>query len=165
MIPAAAQSRTVVEPPMTQHLVVAAAFVGLGAALGWVAPWVVGWGLAQPWLPFKGPLAILDQLEGNFGGWLLIVIGAVAGLVVGVLAMADTTKIEITARDITLVKGDKKQRFARSQIGTVVIDGSHLVLRDRVDVDLIRQKVDGSVPALTEALRHHDWPVERLVSR
>jgi hypothetical protein len=65
--------------------------------------------------------------------------------------MADTTKMEITARDITFVKGDKKQRFARSQIGMVVIDGSHLVLRDRADVDLIRQKVDGPVPALTEA--------------
>ncbi len=150
---------------MTQHLVVAAAFVGLGAALGWVAPWVVGWGLGQPWLPFKGPLVILDQLEGNFGGCLLIVVGAVAGLIVGFLAMADTTKIEITARDITFVKGDKKQRFARSQIDTVVIDGSHLALRDRADVDLIRQKVDGSVPSMSEALRHHDWPVERLVSR
>ena len=46
-----------------------------------------------------------------------------------VLAIADTTKTEVTARDITFVKGDKKQRFARSQIGMVVIDGSHLVLR------------------------------------
>ncbi len=152
MIPASTQSRTVVEPPVKQHLVVAAAFVGLGATLGWVAPWVVGWGLAQRWLPLKGPLAILDQLEETFGGWLLIVVGAVAGLIVRFLAMADTTKIEITARDITFVKGDKKQRFARSQITTIVIDGSHLVLPDQADVDLIRQKVDGSVPALTEAL-------------
>jgi len=161
MIPASAPSRAVVEPPVVQHLVVAAAMVGIGAALGWVAPWVIGWGLSLPWLPFKGPLAILDQLEGNFGGWLLIVVGAVAGLVLGFLAMADTTKIEITARDITFVKGDKKQRFARSQIGTVMIDGSHLVLRDRADADLVRQKVDGSMHELTEALRSHDWPSER----
>ena len=123
---------------------------------------MIGWGLSLPWLPFKGPLAILDQLEGNFGGWLLIVLGAVAGLVLGFLAVADTTKIEITARDITFVKGDKKQRFARSQIGTVVIDGSHLVLRDRADADLIRQKIDGSMAEVTEALRSHDWPSERL---
>jgi hypothetical protein len=29
-------------------------------------------------------------------GWLLIVVGAVAGMVLGVLAMPDTTKTEIT---------------------------------------------------------------------
>ena len=61
---------------------VTTALVGLGAALGWVAPWVVGWALTLPWLPVKGPLMILDQLETHFGGWLLIVVGAVAGLVV-----------------------------------------------------------------------------------
>ena len=104
---------------------------------------------------------ILDRLEGNFGGWLLIVLGAVVGLVVGFLAMADTTKTEITARDITFAKGDKKQRFARSQIGVVVLDGSHLVLRDQADADLIRQKIDGSMQDLTDALRNHDWPIER----
>jgi hypothetical protein len=147
---------------LAQHLGVAAVLVGFGAALGWVAPWVVDWGLAQPWLPFKGPLIILGALEGQVGGWLLIVVGAVVGLVVGVLARADTTKIEITARDITFVKGDKKQRFARSQVGTVVLDGSQLVLRDRADVDLIRQKVDGSLPDVASALRSHDWPTEGL---
>ena len=132
------------------------------SGLGWVAPWVLGWGLAQPWLPFRGPLLILDQLEADFGGWLLIVVGAVAGLIVGFLAVADTTKTEITARDITFVKGDRKQRFARSQIGVVVLDGSHVVLQDRADADLIRLKVDGSIPELTEALRSHDWPVESV---
>jgi hypothetical protein len=47
------------------------------------------------------------------------------------------------------VKGDKKQRFARSQIGTIVLDGRHLVLRDQADIDLIRQKIDGSMQDLT----------------
>jgi hypothetical protein len=153
---------TVVRTPLTQHLVVGAVFVALGIGLGIAAPYVVAWGLAQPWLPFKGPLILLDQLADQFGSWLLLVVGGVAGLVIGFLAAADETHVEISARDITFVKGDKKQRFARSQIGTAVVDGHHLVLRDKADADLIRQKLDLPMVKVDEALGRHDWPTERI---
>ncbi len=152
---------TVVQPSLTQHLLVGAVFVAIGVGVGIAAPQVIDWARAQPWLPFNGPLSILDHLAGRFGSWLLIVVGALAGLLVGFLAAADTTRVEITARDITFVKGDKQQRFARSQIGATLLDGTHLVLRDPADVDLIRQKLDVSTATVTEALRRHDWPIER----
>jgi hypothetical protein len=160
--PGSATKTTVVRTPLTQHLVVGAVFVAIGVGVGLAAPYVVPWGLAQPWLPFKGLLIPLDQLTDRFGAWLLVVAGGVAGLVLGFIAAADETSVQISARDITFVKGDKKQRFARSQIGTAVVDGHHLVLRDKADADLIRQKLDLSMSTVAEALSRHHWPTERI---
>lgn len=156
---------TVVQVPLTQHLVVAAVFVAVGVGLGLAAPYVIAWGLTQPWLPLRGALSILDQLAARFGSWLLVVVGGSAGVVLGLLAAADETKVEIGARDITLVKGDTRQRFARSQVGTAVLVGNHLTLRDHADADLVRRKLDLPMAALGEALRRHDWPTESVERR
>lgn len=45
--------------------------------------------------------------------------------------------------------------WALSQVHEAVIEGRHLSLRDEGDVDLVRERVEGTVPALVQALRRH----------
>lgn len=133
---------------------------GLGLALGIAAPYVIGWALTMDWLPFQGPMRMLEALSSRVGSWILILVGLVAGVLIALGIVGQLAKVQITDRDVTFIRGNKKQRFARSQVALALIDEKHLVLRDERDVDLVREELDVSATDVTEALQRHGWPIE-----
>lgn len=132
----------------------------IGLVLGWLAPRIIGWALAVGGLPFAGPMRLLQRIAESWGSWVLIVLGGVAGVLVGVSVLGGLVGVRVSGRDITVLKGSTKIRFARAQVAAALIDEGHLVLRDDRDVDLIREKLDVSGDEVLAVLRRFDWPVE-----
>lgn len=150
--------QTLVTVPTRDQVLIIGGLIALGIVVGLAAPLLIRW-LHESGFPFPGPLHVLELLATRIGAWILPIIGAVAGLVLGAGITDDLTTVRVTGRDVTFIRGKKKQRFARGQISLAVIDDGHLVLRDDRDADLIRQKLDVPVEQVRDALRTHDWPV------
>lgn len=142
-----------------QAILFAAAVVA-GLLLGWVAPLVINWALGIGGLPFEKPMQLLQRAVNSWGAWVLIVIGGVAGGVFGLVLLGGLVGLRVTARDLTILVGSDKTRFARSQVAAALFDEGHLVLRDAQDADLIRKKLDVSEADARAALRRYDWPIE-----
>lgn len=145
--------------PLYRNLLVGVV-IALGIALGIAAPVIIRWAHGMDWIPFQGPLRLLELLASKVGVWILPIIGAVAGLLVGGGIVDGMAKIRVTHRDVTIIHGKKKQRFSRAQVTAALIDEGHLVLRDERDADLIRQDVDIPAHDLLDALRRYGWPAE-----
>lgn len=154
------ESVTVLEVRAAHRGLLVAGLTVVGLGVGLAAPAVVGWAQGVDWLPFQGPMQLLQKLASTVGGWLLAVIGTVAGAVIGLGLTDELTKLRVTDRDVTFVKGRKKDRFSRAQVTAAVIDDGHLVLRDERDADLIRRDLDVGTEQVRAALRKHNWPLE-----
>lgn len=146
--------------PLYQNLLIAVVSA-LGIGLGIAAPAIIRWAHGMEWLPFDGPMRLLELLASKIGSWILPVIGAIAGFLVGGGIVDGMAKVRVSARDVTVIHGKKKQRFARAQVTAALVDEGHLVLRDERDADLIRTDVDIPINELVATLRHYDWPVEK----
>lgn len=131
-----------------------------GLFLGWIAPLVINWALGIGGLPFERPMQLLQRVINSWGSWVLIVAGGVVGAVFGLIMLGGLVGLRVTARDLTLLVGSDKTRFARSQVAAALFEDGHLVLRDAQDADLIRKKLDVSQEQATAALRRYGWPVE-----
>ena len=154
-----AQQTTLLQVRSAQQAAIVAGLALLGVAVGFAAPAVIGWMQQVDWLPLPAALRIVDGLSSTAGRWILPLIGAVAGTVVGLAILDGLSKIEVSGRSVTIIHGRKKQRFARSQVAEALVDDGHLVLRDKDDADLIREDLDVPAGEVVRALRHHGWPV------
>jgi hypothetical protein len=140
-------------------VLVLAVTTGAGGGLGALLPALTGWLLALPWVPLQGPLTLVDRLADGAPWWLLVVVAAVVGALAGLGILEQCTSVTVTPREVVLIRGSRRRRWARAQVHEVVLEGHHLCLRNERDVDLVREAVDGSAEALAEALRRHGWPL------
>ena len=151
---------TVLELKNAHQLILVAVTTVIGLVIGFFAPRVIGWALGVGGLPFERPMQLLQRISESWGSWVLIVIGGVLGVVVGLILLSGLVRAKIGARDITILKGSAKTRFARSQVALALIDEGHLVLRDAQDADLIREKLEVPVDQVVATLRRYDWPIQ-----
>ncbi len=149
-----------VEMKNAHQLILVAVTTVLGLVLGFFAPRVISWALGIGGLPFEKPMQLLQRISESWGSWVLIIVGGIAGVLIGLALLSTLISAKITARDVTIIKGSRKTRFARSQVALALIDEGHLVLRDKEDADLVREKIEGSTEDLVAALRRYEWPIE-----
>lgn len=131
----------------------------LGGGLGLVLDPLTTWATGLRWLPAPDLVRVLNELAIATPTWAQILAGLVLGVVAGVLLGRQATVVEVTADEIVVVEGSRRQRLARSQVGAAVLDRGRLSVRDHRDVDLVDVKVDVDVDELRRALRAHDWQV------
>jgi hypothetical protein len=144
--------------PASYAVLAVAGGLALGV-LGWFLDPVVGWAARQDWLPLGGPLELLERVALAGPAWLQSTAGALAGVVAGVLLASQGTAIEVSREDLVVVDGSRRQRFARGQVGTAVLEGRRLSVRDPADVDLASTTVDGDPTTLRRVLVEHGWDV------
>lgn len=150
---------TVLEVKPAHQVVIVIGLTVVGIVLGVAAPFLMQWAHGQDWLPFDGPRRLLEQLSSTVGSWILIAIGAVAGVLVGLGIAGELSKITISADEVIITKGSKKKRFSRAQVSKAIYDDNHLVLRDDRDADLIREDLDVAEADVLAAFRRHGWPI------
>lgn len=124
------------------------------AALPTLARWAL---TGLPWIPWQGPLELTVVAEEHLTLWGMAGIGLVLGAVLSLLVVAGEPVVEISERHILVTKGDERHRFARSQVGMAGVDGKHLVVHDRDDVELLHLKVDRR-QEIGDALTARGWP-------
>lgn len=152
----ATETRISMGPGEMWVLVLGAA--ALAGPILWAVPMLTQWATASlPWLPVQGPLRLVTAAGDATPGWARLVVGSVIGAVVGLGLALAATVITVSDRAIVIAKGASRVRLARSQVHEATIESKHLVLRDRADVELSYDKVDGDLDWLAEALVRHGW--------
>lgn len=123
-------------------LVLVLAIIG-GGVVSALLPSAARWALANfSWVPWNGPMELVIELESMITWWGMILLGAVVGGLLGLWALDEEPVITVTESELIAQKGDKRYRFARSQVGKAQIIGKHLTVRDPNDVELLRLKID-----------------------
>jgi hypothetical protein len=146
---------TVVEESKGAAALISTLFVVGGAGLGWLVKAGAGWVADLSWAPFQGPFRLISEITESEPASTIVAlaIGAVAGAVVAVLAVADMLHVTLASDHVALRRGDATQRFLRTDISAAYMDGKNLVLVGNAGEELAREKTDLKAADLADAFR------------
>jgi hypothetical protein len=130
----------------------------VGAALGWGLRALVDWLLGLPWIPFRGPLALVASIPDTISLPVLIGLGVVAGVIFGFVALHDELFLTVDDHQVRLKHGDADRRLPRTAVHAVFLDRKDLVLLGDDGNELDREKIDRPAAKLAEAFTRHGYP-------
>ncbi len=130
----------------------------LGVALGFGLWALVGWLLGLPWIPFRGPLQLVDAIPDRVALPILLGLGLVAGGLFGAYALQDELFLTVGDDQVRLKRGDADRRLPRTAVRAVFLDRKELVLLADDGNELAREKTDASAAKLTAAFTRHGYP-------
>ncbi|MFE0016539.1 hypothetical protein ACFWXH_16940 [Mesorhizobium sp. NPDC059054] len=148
----------VFEMNRTDQLAVFIATVIGGGAFVAFLPDLAGWLLELPWVPWEEPLNLALTIGQKLSPWALAIIGGLLGLGGGFLIVHDEPTVSVSADELIVQRGDKRYRFARSQVRTAMISNKRLLVRDHDDVELLYIKL-AQRREVAGALREKGWAV------
>lgn len=153
-----ANTATVVAEPIWLHTLYWIVFPILGAGLGWLLRLVAHWALGLKWVPFQGPLELIDSIPEPQVTIGAIAIGAIVGMVLAFLAKHESLTVTAADDRVALSKEGNSREFDREQISAVFRDGQRLVLLGQRGEELANEQTDLSTKRLESALREHGYP-------
>lgn len=124
-----------------------------GAGVGWLVGFLAHWLVTLPWAPLQGPARLLASIPGP---WLPVV-GAVAGLVVGLVAQHEELVVRLSDEGVVLTRKGRDQEFAHDAIATACRDGKYLVLLGHDGGELAREECDLDAGRVAEAFTEHGY--------
>lgn len=130
----------------------------LGAALGLGLWALLGWLLGLPWVPFRGPLELVDAIPDRVALPVLIGLGLVAGVVFGGYALRDEPALTVGDDAVRLKRGGADRRLPRTAVEAVFLDRKELVLLAPDGNELARERIDQPAARLAEAFGRHGYP-------
>ncbi|MGN9913217.1 YqeB family protein [Phytohabitans sp. LJ34] len=138
-------------------------WVGLplaGAGAGWLLQALAGWLAELPWVPFDGIVEWIASVADNepLATIVSLAAGAVVGLVLAVIGAMETLVVRITDSEVTLRRGDTKQKINRARVRTVFIDRKQLVLLGVEADELAREGFDLGADRLRDGFIAHGYP-------
>ncbi|GHH70694.1 hypothetical protein GCM10017673_22970 [Streptosporangium violaceochromogenes] len=133
-------------------------FPVLGAATLWLLKVLAGWLLTLPWVPFQGPLKLIDSVPDPYATVGALVIGVIGGLVVAFIAQHESLVVAVSDAQVTLTSEGASQRFGREAVQAVFLDGKQFVMLGRDTAELVRRAFDLPARQLAEAFRSHGYP-------
>ena len=115
------------------------------------------WLLGLPWIPFRGPMALVASIPDTIS--LPVLIGlVVAGVIFGFVALHDELFLTVDDHQVRLRHGDADRRLPRTAVHAVFLDRKELVLVGDDGDELAREKTDRSAATLAEAFTRHGYP-------
>lgn len=139
-----------------------AALVGLplvglivGCGVLWLADWVAG----LAWAPFQGPFRLVAEAPRPAATVVVLAIGTVAGFLLGLMVLADSLVVEVSADRVTLRRGDTVTTVERAELGSVHADAKDLVFLDTAGSEVARTASDLPLARVRAALVEagHPW--------
>jgi hypothetical protein len=130
----------------------------IGAGLGWALTALVDLLLGLRWIPFRGPLSLIDSVPGQIALPVLIGLGMLAGVVFGLYALHEELSITVDDHRVRLRRGDADRRLERTAIADVFLDGKDLVLLGHDSNELARERTDRPAARLADAFTLHGYP-------
>ncbi|HPU14393.1 MAG TPA: hypothetical protein PLQ19_11455 [Aeromicrobium sp.] len=110
---------------------VIAIFSALGAGVGALLPYVVGWAADLPWVPFQGPMELLASFDQTWLAWGRPLIGMALGLAFAGWTIADSPVLEIETACVRVRRRGEVQRVLnRSKIDAVHRKGNAVVIEN-----------------------------------
>ncbi|WGD42284.1 YqeB family protein [Streptomyces cathayae] len=130
-----------------------AAFGLVGAGVGWLAGLLADWLVTLPWAPLQGPAELVVSLPAP----VLPAAGAVAGLVLGLVAQYEQLVVRLSDERVALTRKGREQEFPRDAVATVFRDGGQLVLLGHGGGELTRQECDLDTGRVADAFTEHGY--------
>jgi hypothetical protein len=130
----------------------------IGAGLGWGLWALLDWLLGLPWIPFRGPLSLVDRIPDEVSLPVLIGLGLVAGVIFGLYALHDELFVTVDRTEVRLRRGEMDRRLPRTAVHAVFLDGKDLVLVGEDSNELVREKTDRPAAKLAAAFTEHGYP-------
>ncbi|MFC4910357.1 hypothetical protein [Actinomadura gamaensis] len=154
---------TVVRHPAWERLLVATGFPLLGALAGWLLKLLANWAESWPWIPWEGPVKLIDGAPEPWATIGALVVGAVAGGVIVLLAEHGYVTVTVADDQVTLARGDSRQTVPRSAVAGVFLDGKRLVVLGADGRELaVESKNEGAdlpdASLLAAGFRAHGYP-------
>ncbi|MER5986649.1 hypothetical protein [Streptomyces sp. NPDC001787] len=154
---------TVIRQRTLDRVLVAAGFPVLGAMAGWLLKLLANRAASWPWIPWEGPVELIDNAPEPAVTIVLMLIGALAGGMVVLLAEHGYVTVTIQNDQVTTERGDSRQSVPRTAVDAVFLDGKRLVVLGRRGEELaVESKNEGAdLPAakrLAEGFRSHGYP-------
>ncbi|MEV0675483.1 hypothetical protein AB0I60_03065 [Actinosynnema sp. NPDC050436] len=143
---------TVVDPPWLSA-VMWFGFPVLGAAAVYAVKLLAGLLLTLPWVPFEGPLRLVDSVPEPWGTVGAIALGAVAGLVLAVIGKHESLSVSVDRHEVVLDRGEDTTAVPAERVDAVFLDGKQLVLLGHRQEELAREQSDLRPVELAEAFR------------
>ncbi|HTJ34430.1 MAG TPA: hypothetical protein VL738_14475 [Dactylosporangium sp.] len=156
----------------SDRVVVLGGFPVVGGIVGWALPIVARWLLGLRWVPFEGPLRLIEHLDGGWGRAGAVAAGALLGAVVGVMAVHESLRVTVGDDGLVVEKGDARRTVAKGDVDAVFVDGRQLVVLDRESRQVVRDRLENAdSPRVERAFREHGYawvdgdPYEALFRR
>ena len=130
----------------------------IGAGLGWALMVLVDLLLGLPWIPFRGPLSLIDSVPDQIAVPVLIGLGLLAGVIFGLYALHEELTITVDDHRVRLQRGDADRRLDRTAVADVFLDGKDLVLLGHDSNELARERTDRPAARLADAFTRHGYP-------
>lgn len=132
-------------------------FPVLGMAAGWLVKALAGWATTLPWVPFQGPLELIESLPEPWATIGAFVVGGVAGLVIAFIAHQDNLTVTVSGDTVTLRRGDSTRELAGGSVDGVFVDDKRLVLLGQDTGELARERSDLATTRLRDAFTAHGY--------
>lgn len=129
-----------------------------GLVLGYFLPSITGFALSLPWVPFEGPMKLINAMNGSWVEFALALLGLVVGLVVASISIKETLVTTITDKEVQFDKDGHLQSIARQDIYTIFLDGKELVILGDSGYELARELIDEAPAVVMEGFEQHSYP-------
>jgi hypothetical protein len=128
-----------------------------GMVVGGLGELVWEWVTTQSWGPRIGPTKLLAVLPSPWLTLVIAAVGAVAGLLLGVIAAHESLSVTVSADRVVLTVQDEQREFACDEIGQVLLARKQLILLDQNGQELTRQDCDLNPRRLATAFVRHGY--------
>ncbi len=150
---------TVVDEGVSTKLI---RWVGLPAGCAvvvWLLKLAAGWLLTLRWVPFQGPLELIDSIPEPAATLGALGIGLIIGTLLALTAHSESLTVTVADHQVTLTDGENRtSTFPRDQVSAVFRDKSRLVLLGPDTGELARKTHDLNVARLADAFRALGYP-------
>lgn len=137
-------------------------WVGLptgGALALWLLKLAAEWLVTLRWVPFKGPLELIDSIPEPAATLGALGAGLVIGVLLALTAHGESLTVTVADDQVTLTDGENRTvTFPREEVSAVFREKNTLVLLGRDTAELARKPHDLSVARLEETFRAHGYP-------
>lgn len=135
-----------------------AGFGVVGLVLGYFLPRIATWALTLKWIPFQGPIELINSFRGPWLDVVLALVGLIAGLSIAYIAIKESLVTMITDQAVQLYKDGHNQAIGRKDIDAVFLDGKQLVIVGVSGHELAREKYEEKPEDMAYAFNQHGYP-------
>jgi hypothetical protein len=127
------------------------------AVLAWLLQLLATWLVTLEWVPFKGPLKLVDSIPAPWDTVGSLGVGLVVGLVLAAIGDHESLTVTFAGDAVRLEGMGRVSTFDREEVASVFVDRKQLVLLGRDTGELDRRPCELNRDRLAEAFRTHGY--------
>jgi hypothetical protein len=128
-----------------------------GALVVWLLKLLATWLVTLPWVPFRGPLKLVDAIPEPWATLGALGVGLVGGLVLSLMAHAERLAVTVSPQQVRLACDNYEATFEPAEVGAVFVDRRQLVLLGHDTGELTRQPSELDTATLKAAFTRHGY--------